>query len=390
MKITKVDLLRCHLRDRGNTPLLCRIYTDEGIYGDGEAAMGWGGVPGAAFSAMKDLSRQIIGMDPLQHEVIWQKLYKGTYFARNGGPVIFAAISALDIALWDIKGKFFNKPVCELLGGKQRTKIKAYASQTQNSWADHNIPTRTPEDYAREAKKAVDAGYDTIKLDFFHFHPENGKFSDDEHTCLISNANRKIIRARAEAVRAAIGPDVDIILENHCYTDAITAIQEAELIKDIGILYFEEPTTPEPSLLKYVHEQTHIPVASGERIYTRWQYNRFFQAGAIQYAQPDLGTCGGITEVKKICDLAYIYDVAMQLHVCGGPILTAATLQLEAAIPNFAIHEQNVWSTNTTNRELGINDYQPVNGEFAVPDLAGIGNEISDIAYRNADLITVD
>ena len=139
------------------------------------------------------------------------------------------------------------------------------------------------------------------------------------------------------------------------------------------MFYFEEPTTPHPELLSYVRRETGLPVASGERIFSRWQYEKFFKEQAIQIAQPDIGTSGGITEVKKIL-MAFIHDVGIQIHICGSPIVTAASLQLECTLPNFVIHEQNVWSLAPSCRELAIHDYQPHGGKFLIPDLPGIGN----------------
>jgi galactonate dehydratase len=149
MKITKIDLLFANPVEGGWRPQFCRIYTDEGIYGDGEVALSYGGARNAAFGILKDLAPEIIGMNPLEHEIIWQKLYTDScFFARNGGPIIFAGISALDMALWDIKGKAYHAPLSELLGGKVRSSLKAYASQLQNGWAENRRPGRTPQDYA--------------------------------------------------------------------------------------------------------------------------------------------------------------------------------------------------------------------------------------------------
>lgn len=162
------------------------------------------------------------------------------------------------------------------------------------------------------------------------------------------------------------------------------------MAKKYGILYFEEPTAPHSDLLSYVHRQTGTPVASGERIYSRWQFQKHLQQQAIQIVQPDLGICGGITEVKKICDLACVYEAGVQIHVCGSPIITAASLHMECAIPNFVIHEYNVNTMMPNMLALGVYDYQPVDEKYTVPDLPGIGNEISDTAYRNSTIATIE
>ena len=296
MKITKVDVLhlKTNLKNGHWRPIVCRIYTDEGIYGDGEAALAYGESQIAAFGIVQNFAKLIIGMDPLQHEVIWDKLYRTTFWGQNGGPVIFAGISAIDIALWDIKGKYYNAPIYELLGGKRREKLRTYASQLQFSWGPDIIPQRTPDDYAREAKKAVAEGYDAIKIDFFTFKPDEGNFNDNDRLGLLSPEYLQMYEARVKAVREAIGPNVDLIIENHSFTDSQSAAQLGNLVKKYNIFYFEEPNTPTAQLSKFVHDETGLPIANGERIYTRWQYIEYFKQNAIQVIQPDVGTCGGI------------------------------------------------------------------------------------------------
>ena len=385
MKITKVDVLhlKTNLKNGHWRPIVCRIY------GDGEAALAYGESQIAAFGIVQNFAKLIIGMDPLQHEVIWDKLYRTTFWGQNGGPVIFAGISAIDIALWDIKGKYYNAPIYELLGGKRREKLRTYASQLQFSWGPDIIPQRTPDDYAREAKKAVAEGYDAIKIDFFTFKPDEGNFNDNDRLGLLSPEYLQMYEARVKAVREAIGPHVDLIIENHSFTDSQSAAQLGNLVKKYNIFYFEEPSTPTPQLSKFVHDETGLPIANGERIYTRWQYIEYFKQNAIQVIQPDVGTCGGITEIKKICDMAHVFDVGVQVHACGSPLSTAAALHLECAIPNFVIHEHHTYALSPYNKELCIHDYQPVNGKFSVPDLPGLGNELSELAFRNCDRVTI-
>ncbi|MBC8535621.1 mandelate racemase/muconate lactonizing enzyme family protein [Feifania hominis] len=396
MKITRVDVLRVKAQVRNWTPILCRIYTDEGIYGDGEAALAFGNARRAAFGMVQDFAKSVIGMNPLVHEIIWDKLYRHSYWGQNGGPVIFAGISAIDLALWDIKGKAYHAPLYELLGGRRRESLRAYASQLQFGYGAPDIPIRTPEEYAREAKKAVADGYDCVKYDFFTYKPEGDpvkigdRYSDNDRIGLLSPIYMNVLESRVRAVREAVGPNVDIVVENHAFTDAQSAVQIGNMLKQYRIFYYEEPTTPTPQLSKYVHEKTGLPIASGERIYSRWQYADYLTQNALQIIQPDLGTCGGITEVKKICDMAYVYDVGVQIHTCGSQISTTAALHLECAIPNFVIHEHNVWALTPSNRELCIYDYQPSNGKFTVPDLPGIGNEIAQETFAKSEVVTIE
>ena len=392
MKITKIDVLhlKTGLKNGHWRPIVCRVYTDEGIYGDGEAALAYGEAQFAAFGMVQNLAKLVIGMDPLDHEIIWDKLYRSTFWGQNGGPVVFAGISAIDIALWDIRGKYYGVPVAKLLGGMRRRELRAYASQLQFGWGgDEVVPKRTPEEYAQEARIAVAEGYDCVKYDFFTFRPDAGNYNDLDRMGMLTPKQLRVLRDRVAAVREAIGPDVDLIVENHSYTDAMSSVQIGKMLKEFNIFYFEEPTTPTAQLTRYVHEETGLPIATGERIYTRWQYADYFKLNAVQVIQPDVGTCGGITEIKKICDMAYVYDVGVQVHACGSPLSTAAALQLEAAIPNFVIHEHHTYACSKYNRELCIYDYQPVDGKFRVPELPGIGNELSEVAFRNCDLVTI-
>lgn len=389
MKITKVDLLFCDPVEDGWRPSFCRIYTDEGIYGDGEIALSYGDTTRAAFAILQDFAGMLIGMNPLNHEVIWQKLYRQSFFGLNGGPITFGAISAFDLALWDIKGKAYNAPLYELLGGKQRDTLRAYASQLQNGWGTERKPARTPEDYARQAVIAVEKGFDAVKYNFLTFREDEGRYPATSQTAYLHPKYMKTAEARIAAVREAVGDEVDIILENHCYTDVESAIQFGNMAKKYGILYYEEPTIPNEDLLLAVYQGTGIPVASGERLYSRWQFKKCFDKRAVQVIQPDLGTCGGITEVKKICDMSYVCEAGVQIHVCGSPLVTAASLHMESVIPNFVLHEYNVNTVMPQMTALTKYDYQPVNGSFTVPDLPGIGNEIAPETFKRSQIVTI-
>jgi len=391
MKITKVDVMLVDTKPTdGNkwTPILCRVYTDEGIYGDGEAAMSYGAGSTGAYGTIVDLSKRIIGKDPLQSEMIWDNLYRGTFWAQNGGPIIFSAISAIDVALWDIKGKYFNVPVYQLLGGKVRDKLRCYASQLQFGWDDCKTPALSIDDYVRNAKKAVAEGYDAIKIDFFTFDEDGRRFNHEDTTRLLPPRYVNLVIDRIAAVREAVGPNIDIIIENHSNLDAQGAVQLGRLAEKYNIFCFEEPCTPTPKMNKFVCDKLNMPIAQGERIYTRWGYQPYFEDGSIQMIQPDIGNCGGITETKKVCDFAQVYDVGVQIHVCASPLLTAASLQIETAIPNFTIHEHHVYNRYDYNKKLSKYDYQPIDGYYTCPDLPGIGNEISDWAFENATLKT--
>ena len=391
MKITQIDIMTPHIQENPMwRPILCRIHTDEGIYGDGEAALAYGIASPAAAGMIRDLATLIIGMDPLDSEVIWDKLYKSTFWGQNGGPVVFAGISALDIALWDIKGKAFNVPVYKLLGGKRRDNLRTYASQLQFGWSDHAETLTTLDEYREVSKKAVAEGYDAIKIDFFTYAPEDGRrYTDEDCTRLLSPKLVDVVESRVAAVREAIGPNVDIIMENHSRPDAQSAVQLGRAVQKYNIFYFEEPNTPNPKTAKFISSKLSMPIAHGERVYSRWQYAPFFEDQSIQVIQPDLGNCGGLTEGKKICDMAYVYDISVQAHVCASPLSTAVALHLESVIPNFVIHEHHTNNLKPWNKELCTVDWQPVDGKFKVPEGPGLGCEFTDKVLNTENKIIV-
>ena len=391
MKITQVDIMSPHIEERPMwRPILCRIHTDEGIYGDGEAALAYGIASPAAAGMIRDLATLIIGMDPLDSEVIWDKLYKATFWGQNGGPVVFAGISALDIALWDIKGKAFNAPIYKLLGGKRRDNLRTYASQLQFGWSDHPEIMTSLDDYREVSKKAVAEGYDAVKIDFFTYAPEDGYvYTAEDCTRLLTPKIVEIVESRVAAVREAVGPGVDIIMENHSRPDAQSAVQLGRAVQKYNIFYFEEPNTPTPKTAKFICDKLEMPIAHGERVYSRWQYAPYFEEQSIQVIQPDLGNCGGITEGKKICDMAYVYDISVQAHVCASPLSTAAALHLEAVIPNFVIHEHHTNNLKQYNKDLCTVDFQPVKGKFKVPEGPGLGCEFTDKVLKTENKIIV-
>ena len=393
MKITKVDVMLINPKAEDNkpwTPVGIRVYTDAGIYGDGEAAMAYGSISRGAYGAVIDFSEKIIGKDPLDTEVIWEDLYKSTFWAQNGGPVTFGAISAIDVALWDIKAKYFGVPLYKLLGGKQRDKLRCYASQLQFGWGPVRVGLKTAQEYADIAKKAVAEGYSAVKVDFFTFDRDGSRFNHEQMTRLLPAYYVNLVEERVAAVREAIGSDVDLIMENHSNIDAQGAVQLAKIVEKYNIFKHEDIILLHPDVNKFVHDHITIPVSQGERIYTRWQYKQYFQDGSIQMIQPDIGNCGGITETKKVCDMAHAYDIGVQIHVCSSPILTAAALHLESVLPNFTIHEHHVYNLHNYNKQLCIHDYQPEHGYFSIPEIPGIGNEWSEYAFTHCQLTTVE
>ncbi len=391
MKITSVDVFELAPCVRGQAKLICvRVNTDEGISGFGEVGLAYGKAHYAAIGIARDFAACIIGMDPMDNEKIWEKIFRTTFWGMGGGGVINAGISAIDIALWDIKGKALNMPVYQLLGGVTNHKIRAYASQLQFDWGPVHHNLVKPEEYAQAVKNAVAEGYTAIKVDPLGVNLDgvwsrDGESPDWKMHGKLSNKVLQTCYDRVAAMREAGGEDLDIIIELHAFSDVNTAIQLGRKLEPLNIYYYEEPTNPlNVDNMLEIHKALNIPIASGERIYTRYGFREFFEKHALQVIQPDLCNTGGITESKKICDMANTYDIAVQMHVCGGPIATAATLQLEAVIPNFLIHEVHEIALKEDLRATCTEDYMPVDGYYSLPDKPGIGQELTKEAMEHA------
>ena len=401
MKITSVD---CMLIDSGNPcqgrntwhPIILRVNTDEGICGYGEVGMAYGRGFRAGFGMIQDFAEMILGEDPMNLEKIWDKLYRKTFWGLGGGTVVSAGMSAVDIALWDIKGKALGVPIYQLLGGKNNEKLRVYASQVQFGWGTGEVvPGKklmiTPEDYAAVTKAAMKEGYTAVKVDPLALsNREPDGRGPWKTTGILSEEAVELAYNRVAAMREVGGKDLDIIIELHSYTDTISSVQLGQRLENLRIYYLEEPCSPlNPVNMLEVHRQVNIPIASGERIYQRTGFQPFLEARSLQVVQPDVCLCGGISEAKKICDMANTYDCAAQIHVCGSPISKAAALQIEAAIPNFIIHEHHKWALDPACRATCKYDYQPVDGYYQVPELPGLGQELTEETIRTAQTVTI-
>lgn len=398
MKITSVDIfdLLPEIADKGIAPVCIRVNTNEGISGFGEVGTGYGNAHYAGIGIVRDLALRIIGKNPLEIERIWEDLFRNTFWGMAGGTVINAGISAIDIALWDIKGKYLNSPVYQLIGGKCNDKIRTYASQIQHGWGPVKLFLNRPEEYAQATKDAMDAGFTAVKVDPIGTTDEGQwiRAHEDPTWKTRGSLPGKVVDlacARVEAIRKQGGPDLDIIIECHAFTDTSTAIQLGNAMEPFHIFYMEEPVHPlNAQSMKEIRDRVNIPLASGERIFTRWGYRPFLENRSLQVIQPDFCLVGGITEGKKVADMANIYDAMVQGHCCGGPISTAVALQISASIPNFIIHELHSGALKKNIRDLCIYDYMPQNGYYKVPELPGIGQELTPEAMERANHIKVE
>lgn len=390
MKITQVEIFDIHCPERPPwNPIFVRITTDEGITGVGEAGLAYDWGHSAAAAMIKEIAEAVlIGHDPFKTEFLWSRMLRESFWGLGGGPVLYAAMSAIDTACWDIKGKALGVPVYQLLGGKTNDNLRTYASQLQFDWDVECRKLIAPEEYAAAARKALNEGYDAVKVDPIVYDADGT--SSFDRTKLFTPKQMKLFGDRLRAIRAEVGDEVDIIFEAHSLMGCASAIQMGEVIEEVNCMMFEEPVN---YLNSAVHQKVaaslRVPIAGGERLYHRWDVRPYFEDQSIDVLQPDVGLCGGFTEAKKVCDYADTYDIRVQAHVCGGPVATAAALQLEAAIPNFLIHEHHCYATKAWNRELCIEDYQPINGTFNVPDLPGLGIELNDEVCRRSPHVIV-
>ena len=395
MKIVSVDIIDVKNPIQSAVakwrPVVVRINTDEGISGFGEVGLAYGVGASAGYGMVKDFARLLLGVDPMRSEFLWDKLQKKTFWGQGGGTVVSAGMSAIDVALWDIKGKALGVPCYQLLGGKCRDELRTYASQLQFGWGDPEKKEHltTPEQYAAAAVRAVEEGYDAIKVDVNEID-EQGYAKRRNLYGAFARRDLMVGYKRLKAIREAIGYDVDIIVEAHALTDKVSAVEFGRMIEEFRISAYEEPVMNlNMQCLKDVREHINIPIAAGERVFTRWGFRPFLENHVIDLIQPDIGTCGGMSECKKICDMGHVYDTTCQVHVCGGPIMTAASLQLEAAIPNFAIHELHRYALLKGNRDTCKYDYLPQNGKYTIPDLPGIGQELTDESIAESPKETV-
>jgi galactonate dehydratase len=366
MKIEKVDVWLVE-GIKYNWTLL-RLTTDNGLSGVGEAT-NWPGSP-LVYHAAKHLGKRILGLDPGRIDFIWSKLYRDLNWLGPTG-VMMCAMSGLDMALLDLKAKRLGVPCYELLGGAFRTEILLYA----NYWftkGGHN-----PDDYARQAKEVVNEGFSGLKFD--PFAHTNYLFGDDLSTNLtLSPSQEDLAYDIVKAVRDAVGPDVQLAIETHALLSMPTAIRVAERLAPLGLMWYEEPVGPESAnTLKYIRQQTTVPICVGERHYSRWGFRPVLEQQLVDYIMPDITRCGGPNEMKRIATMAEAYNIMVAPHNPNGPLSTLASAHVSAAIPNFFRQEfmfnDVPWRDEVISRPIKVKD-----GYLHLDDEPGLGVELVD------------
>lgn len=389
MKITSVDIIKLNWSglEKWWHPVCVRINTDNGLFGYGEAGVAYGTGYEGTIGVLKELGQRLIDSDPLNINAIERDFYEHTFWAKGGGVIFYSAVSALDIALWDLKGKYFNVPVSQLLGGIVNPTIRAYASHIEYGWGPFSRYVTKPNDFERLAKRTVSQGFSGVKIDPLPLLKHSTYML---HEGMLDHQQMTSIIDRVAAVRQAIGNDHDLIIDCHAKLSAMAANQLLKALKKFHVLYLEEPFDPRftDDLVKLSDIQP-IPLATGERLTTAISFQSLIEQGGISIAQPDLDNCGGYSGLIKIGVLAKEHQVNLQLHVCGGPIATAAALQYEAVDANCIYHEEHEINLKKANYESGKYHYQPQDGHYQIPIRPGIGQELSDIALKQADIITI-
>jgi galactonate dehydratase len=358
----------------GRSPVILELETDAGIAGLGEAALAYGSGATAVTALIREFTeRFVIGQDPSRIEAIWSTLYDHTFWAKGGGPIVFSAISAIEQCLWDIKGRALGVPVYELLGGRCRDDVHVYC----NGWS---FRANTPKEIAIAAERAVKSGYDALKMyplgRPIPNHP-NGIFSHVDRREYDRSVRDRAV-AMVAAVRDAVGPDVDIMCDMSAELTPDAIIQVGRALEPFDLLFLEEPVDPfDVDALKMVSDKLDIPIAVGERLYTRYGFRPVLEKHAAAILQPDIGTAGGLMETKKIAAMAEAYSMRIAPHVCAGPVASAVALHLDACIPNFMIQELYPFRVP----ELFALVDEPVelqveNGKAKIPTRPGFGIEL--------------
>lgn len=363
MKITEVKILRA------NRSVFCRIFTDEGIIGLGESGA-WGFLEASA-QAIRIFSEYLIGKDPLEIEHHWQYLYRFSHFR---GAAVMGALSAIDLALWDIAGKFYGVPVYKLLGGKCRDKVRVY----------NHTAGRTEEELVDNAIRAVEEGYTALgHLNPYLDEPRSQPYRDG-NAAMLYKAERRIAK-----IREAVGPEVDLCLELHRRLEPGLAVQLSARLEEYTPMFLEDPIRPDNfDAMAEVAHKCRIPIATGERIHTVHEFEMLLGRGACSYVRASLGVCGGFTGAKKIAAVAEAHHVSLVPHNPLSPVMTSAVLQFAAATDNIAITEYpDPYAASTADhltgsgvqlRQCDMVDRIPTfkDGYLLVPEAPGIGIEL--------------
>ncbi len=362
MQVTKIEQFFPRQRTR-----LIKVTTDEGLVGWGETTLE--GRPKSTWAAVEEMSGYLLGKDPLRIEHHWQHLYRSAFF--RGGPVVMSAISGIDQALWDLAGKFYGVPTYRLLGGEVRDRIRVYAH-----WGIHDLSDEGQAAARERLEWLQTMGYTAYKSG------PGGPWRAHEPPAFIDDFVRK-----AYLMREWVGSDVELAFDFHGKMTPALAIEICNEIQGMRPLFVEEPVPQENiDALKHVSDHVAFPIATGERFLTRWGFREVLEKHAAALIQPDASHVGGISELRKVANMAEVYYVHILPHCAIGPVAFAACMQVDAVVPNFLAQEQ---VDACLGDGLLQQDWRVEDGYIALPERPGLGFEIdTDAAERNLDAYT--
>jgi len=361
MKIIDIQTIAVNLGDMNH--IFVRVLTDEHLQGLGEAYRV--GPDVAVEQTVHYLKDWLIGEDPTRIEHLWRVMYNGSRFP--GGSILNAAISGIEIALWDVKAKAYGVPVYQLLGGRCRDRVRVY----------RGIGGNTPQQIADDARLAVRQGFTAVKMG--PQPPDMAK--------LPWNRVLRETRERMEAARQAVGEDIDIGLDPHAQIfEPIRALEMAEVVKPFRPMFFEEPLRPENRFaMGELRQKAGIPIATGEMLYTKYEFRDVLAAKAADILQPDLLLCGGLLEAKKIAAMAEAEYLTVAPHNPMGPISTAVSTHFAASTGNFLILEYRM-DNSPPSRDLILEPIKLVDGHLEIPETPGLGIELNEKAFAGKGL----
>ena len=340
--------------------------TDEGVTGWGEPVLE--GHCDAVKACVEEMKPYLIGQDPARIEDLWSTIYRAGFY--RGGGVLMSAIAGIDQALWDIKGKVFGAPVYQLMGGKCRDSIRVY------SW----IGGDRPSDVGKAAKERMDAGFTAVKMN-----------ATEELQFIDSYAKIDQVLERVASIREACGKYFGIAVDFHGRVHKPMAKLLAKKLEQFDPMFIEEPVLCENMEdFPEIAAACNVPIATGERLFTRWDFKRLLQTGGVDIIQPDLSHAGGLTEVKKIASMAEAYDVALAPHCPLGPIALSACLNVDATCYNAAIQEQSIGIHYNVGKSVldyvkNQSDFAFVDGYVQMPQLPGLGVDVNkDLVLEEA------
>ena len=356
MKIVKIEQFFPQVRMR-----LVKITTDNGLVGWGETTLE--GKPKSVYGAIEELADYLIGKDPLRIEHHWQHIYRSAFF--KGGNVLMTALAGIDQALWDIAGQHYGAPIYKLLGGPTRERVRVYAHWGIRDLTDEGLSA---------SRERLDLLMKRGNYTAFKAGP-GGKWRAHEPPAVIDH----FVKC-AYTMREWVGPNIELAFDFHGKMTPALAIEICHEIKGMRPMFVEEPVPQEnPDALKLVSSAVPFPIATGERLLSRWEFRRIFETQAVAYIQPDGSHCGGISELKRIANMAEVYYMHIMPHCAIGPVAFTSCLHVDAAVPNFLIQEQ-------IDQSLGggilMEDWPVVNGHVELPTKPGLGIEVNEKEVR--------